>query len=313
MYRVSNPLSRSAVTGKYRTKKNRFITESEKQIVAELPEGYTWVLDRGYVGLLGVHGDDRGKVSPPNAARTSFKKDSSGFSDEQNDRLTHYLLKKKEFACLRHNVLTFEIRMPLMVARQYWKYVVASNWTEDQLGWNENSKRYITEENEFYIPSPSQWRTAPENKKQGSGEPLKPGIGQNWTDLLVEWTQEGEKLYQKALEANIAPELARLFTANGNYVTCQWTTSLNALLHFLDERLDSHAQYEIRQYAHAVEKYFAEAFPVVHQAWKSAKEEEAQEAASRISLQQERDDLYVRVQELEAQLAQKPWYKKVFK
>ena len=150
--------------------------------MTELPENYVRVLDKGYVGLLGVHGDDRGKVSPPNAARTSFKKDSGSFTDEQNDKLIKYLMKNEEFACFRHNVMTFEIRMPLMVARQFWKYVVSSNWTSDALGWNENSKRYITEENEFYIPKPDEWRSAPKNKKQGSGSPIDIKLGRSFTD-----------------------------------------------------------------------------------------------------------------------------------
>lgn len=236
-------------------------------MTTNLPEEYIRVLDKGYVGVRGVHGSDRGSVSPPSAARTSFKKDASEFTDEQNDRLINYLMKNEEFACFRHNVMTFEMRLPLMVARQWWKYVVGSNFTEDQLGWNENSKRYITEGNEFYIPLSTEWRRAPENAKQGSGEPLSEDKGISWTQALVDWTKEGERLYSLALEDGVAPELARLFTSNGNYVTVQWTTSLNALIHFLNERLDSHAQYEIRLYAEAVESLFAKSFPSTHNAW----------------------------------------------
>lgn len=248
--------------------------------MTELPDGYIRVLDKGYVGLLGVHGSDDGDVSPPSAARTSFNKRADQFSAEANSKLVHYLLRNSEFSCLRHNVMTFEIRMPLMVARQYWKYVVGSNWTEDQLGWNENSKRYITEENEFYIPEPDQWRLAPDNKKQGSGTGyLDLDAGTYFTYRIKQWTNEGEEIYQDLLERGAAPELARIATANGNYVTVQWTTSLNALLHFLDERLDSHAQYEIREYARVVSMFFQEAFPQVHRAWDNLRhDKEARDA-----------------------------------
>lgn len=233
-----------------------------------LPESYVRVLDNGYVGLLGVHGGDRGPVSPPSAARTSFKKSSSEYSDAANDNLTHYLMRNDELACFRHNVMTFEIRLPLMCARQIFKYVVGSNFTEDQLGWNENSKRYITDENEFYTPKAEEWRKAPENKKQGSDGFLDPQIGASITYDFIDWSNKGEQLYQKYLEAGAAPEQIRVFNAaNAMYVTAQWTTSLNALLHFLDERLDPHAQWEIRQYAIEVEGFFKQAFPVVHAAW----------------------------------------------
>lgn len=282
--------------------------KKRKEKLTELPQGYIKVLDKGYVGLLGAHGSDRGKVSPPNAARTSFKKDSSEFTDEQNDRLTHYLMRQAEFACFRHNVMTFEIRFPLFVARQWWKYVVGSNFTEDQLGWNENSKRYITEDNEFYIPRVNEWRSAPENKKQGSGEALKVGLGQNWTLLLEEWCQEGELLYQKAVSSGIAPEQARLFTSNGVYVTVQWTTSLNALLHFLDERLDEHAQWEIRQYAQVVEEFFRRSFPVVHEAWKEYVNKKINDSENLKYALEENQKLRKEI----ARLNSLPWYKKVF-
>lgn len=257
--------------------------------MTELPDGYIPVLDKGYVGLLGVHGSDRGQVSPPSAARTSFKKQASEFSDEANDKLIHYLMKNEEFACFRHNVMTFEVRMPLMIARQFFKYVVGSNFTEDQLGWNENSKRYITENNEFYVPRPDEWRSVPANKKQGSADPIDSTIGGRLTADLIEWNARGEELYQQALEFNAAPELARLFTANGNYVTVQWTASLNSLLHFLDERLDSHSQHEIREYALVVESLFEDAFPKVHSAWcrvrldKEAREHRANQYSTLLS------------------------------
>lgn len=238
------------------------------EIVINIPEDYIRVLDKGYVGLRGVHGSDRGSVSPPSAARTSFKKDASEFTDEQNDRLINYLMKNEEFACFRHNVMTFELRMPLMVARQIFKYVVGSNFTEDQFGWNENSRRYITDGNEFYLPGPGEWRTKPDNAKQGSGDPLPAEEGKLWTADLEEFYDRGEMLFNVAMEEGIAPEQARLFLpAYGLYVTVQWTTSLNALIHFLNERLDSHAQYEIRVYAEAVKELFKQSFPSTYAAW----------------------------------------------
>ena len=124
----------------------------------------------------------------------------------------------------------------------------------------------------------TEWRSAPENAKQGSGTPLPEDKGLSWTQALIDWTSEGERLYGLALQDNLAPELARLFTANGNYVTVQWTTSLNALLHFLDERLDSHAQHEIRLYAQAVEQFFRAAFPVVYSSWDSVRIKERLES-----------------------------------
>lgn len=237
------------------------------KIADTLPVNYLPILDKGYVGLVDVMGTDKKIV---NAARTSFAKNADEFTDERNEGLVNYLLRKKEYATLRHNALTFEMRMPLMIARQLWKYIVASNFTEDQLGWNENSRRYITEDNEFYLPGWDEWRTAPENKKQGSAEPLPSGQGSIWEDALADHQLEGDRLYREAMEAGIAPELARLFLpAYGLYVTCYWTTSLNAVLHVLTERLEHDAQKEIQDYAKAIAYFVEQSFPIAYKAWKA--------------------------------------------
>lgn len=236
--------------------------------MTELPDGYVPVLDKGYVGLVDWMGSD---VTPADRARVSFKKSARDYTDEQNNRLTNYLLKNKEYSCLRHNVFTFEIRMPVMIARQLWKYIVASNFTQDQLGWNENSRRYITDvdEDEYYIPSKFEWRSAPENKKQGSGDNLDSDVGHIMTALLMDHVERSQKLYETALENGVATEQARLFLpANGLYVTAVWTTSLNALLHVLEERLDGHAQKEIRDYAEALRVHLEKVLPVTYKAWK---------------------------------------------
>jgi thymidylate synthase (FAD) len=240
--------------------------------MTELPEDYIKVLDKGYVGKVDQLGTD---LTPPRAARTSFKKAPESYTQEQNDRLVNYLVDKDEFACFRHNAITFEIKMPLMIARQLWKYIVASAFTDGQQGWNENSRRYITDENEYYIPNKFEWRTAPENKKQGSGPPMNKHDGEYWANELEKHYSQGEGMYNAAMNDGAAPELARLFLgAYGLYVTSMWTVSLHALFHVLEERLDSHAQLEIQLYAQAIRDIVKETFPVAYQAWEDHKLED---------------------------------------
>lgn len=235
--------------------------------MTEIPKDYIRVLDKGYVGLVDKLGTD---LTPPRAARTSFAKSPVQYTDEQNSKLVNYLARNKEYSTFRHNALTLEVRMPLMIARQLWKYIVASNFTEDQLGWNENSRRYITDKEEFYLPTKNEWRLAPDNKKQGSGDFMPEFFGEAWTQLLEDHYTVGVNLYEDAIEKGMAPEQARLFLpAYGLYVTVIWTSSLNAMFHVLEERLDSHAQYEIRQYAEAFAKFTKDCFPISYEAWNS--------------------------------------------
>lgn len=227
------------------------------------------VLDKGYVALRDSMGTD---FTPADVARVSFDKRAEEFSDDRNIGLINYLFKNKEYACIRHNVMSFEIHMPLMVARQIYKYAIGSSFKEDSHGWNESSRRYITEEPEFYFPDYDQWRSAPENKKQGSGAALKDESGEELTNNLIELCNQAENFYDDAIEKGVAVEQARLFLpAYGMYVRCYWTASLNALFHFLDERLAHNAQSEIREYAEAVEKIIKNEYPIIYEAWKNNK------------------------------------------
>jgi thymidylate synthase (FAD) len=163
--------------------------------------------------------------------------------------------------------------MPLIVARQWWKHVVASTYVDDQAGWNESSRRYVTENEEFYIPTRYEWRAAPANKKQGSGDNIPPLDGDIWTERLEQHVDQGLSLYESALDEGLAPEQARLFLpAYGLYVRARWTVSLAAVVHFLEQRLDSHAQFEIQQYAKAVDELARGAFPYTFKAIDDNKE-----------------------------------------
>lgn len=221
------------------------------------------VLDKGYV-ISNKNTDTDLKVV--NAARVSHDRKSYQMTDKDRS-LIRYLLENGHTSPMRHANMTFEIYAPLMVARQWWKYIVGSTHTVG--GWNESSRRYVTENEEFYIPGKKEWRSYPENVKQGSGEPVDDMFGFVLTKELTEYIDRGEELYNGALINGVAPEQARLFLpSNGLYVRWHWTASLQALLHFLDERLQGDAQKEMQEYAKAVETFVAEQFPVVYEIYK---------------------------------------------
>lgn len=223
-----------------------------------MKESSVKVLDKGYVRLVDTLGSDVGIV---NAARVSYDKEVDGFS-ERDSKLLGFLIREGHTSPFRHAALTFEVYAPLFVARQWWKYAVGSTHVDDQNGWNESSRRYITEQEEFYVPSASSWRSKPENSKQGSGEPIHYSNGAYYTNKLNDIINEGSKFYHDAMNDGIAPELARLFLpAYGMYVRWRWTASLQGVLTFLDQRLDHTAQVEIQEYALAVKDLTHAAFP----------------------------------------------------
>src|SRR5690554_678447 len=213
--------------------------------------------DKGYVRLRNVMGDD---TTIANAARVSFDKRTEELT-EKDERLIAFLAREGHESPFRHASLQFEVYAPLMIARQWWKYSIGSDHVMD--AWNESSRRYITENNEFYIPQADEWRSYPDNVKQGSGEPIVSGLGSVYTHHLIEQIERGEAFYKSAIEDGIAPEQARLFLpAYGLYVRWYWTASLQSVAHLVKQRTAEDAQYEFRQYAEAVKELAYEKFPV---------------------------------------------------
>lgn len=211
----------------------------------------------GYVAIHDVMGDDR---TVANAARVSFDKKTEELS-ERDERLIRFLAREGHDSPFRHATLQFEVYAPLMIARQWFKYIVGSDHTMD--AWNESSRRYVTEEPAFYVPEPDAWRSYPENTKQGSGEPIDASDGLDFTEALETLIRTGEGMYRKAMEAGIAPEQARLFLpAYGMMVRWYWTASLQSVTHLIRQRTAPDAQYEFRLYAEAVRELASERFPV---------------------------------------------------
>lgn len=225
------------------------------------------VLDKGYVRLVDSLGSD---LTIANAARVSYAKESLELTDRDKG-LIDFLAREDHTSPFRHAMLQFEVYAPLMVARQWWKYIIGSSHQEgtgDSLNaWNESSRRYITEEPAFYIPEKNQWRSTPENSKQGSGSPIEWELGEEYTNKLMEYVDQGLKLYEGAMEDGICAEEARLFLpAYGMYVRWYWTASLQSVAHFVKQRMEHDAQKEIQDYAKAVLELSLERFPISFEA-----------------------------------------------
>jgi thymidylate synthase (FAD) len=74
--------------------------------------------------------------------------------------------------------------------------------------------------------------------------------------------------YASLIEKGVKNEVARMVLPVNIMTTFVWTVNLRSLFNFLHQRLDEHAQYEIRYLAGEVEKIFAESFPVTYKYWK---------------------------------------------
>jgi thymidylate synthase (FAD) len=238
------------------------------------------VLDKGFVQLIrvscDVHEDEAGEFSYTpctdlfvvNDAKVSTAKESESWGKGE-ERLIGFLGREDHTSPFRGAVMTFRIKAPLFVARQIFKYAIGTDHDESMVrrdqfaSWNEESRRYVDSEPEFYVPKIQKWRKAPDTRRQGSSnECLEVLDGDLQTTRLSWHTNDGLELYNEALEAGVAPELARLYLpAYAMYTSWVMTTSLQGLCHILEQRLPHDAQSETRQYAEALKTIGESLYP----------------------------------------------------
>lgn len=211
----------------------------------------------GYVRLVDSMGSDLEVV---NDARVSHEKETSEMRPE-DIKLLQWIGREEHESPFRSQVLKFEIRAPLMVARQWFKYKVASQHVDEIEGWNESSRRYVTDPPDFFVPEV--WRSAPASRKQGSGPPMGEVSSAELSSRLAHHQAAGRALYELAMEHGVCAEQARLFLpAYGLYVRWRWTASLQSVSHFCRQRLADDAQKEIRDYAVVVADLAKARFPL---------------------------------------------------
>ena len=127
---------------------------------------------------------------------------------------------------------------------------------------NEYSTRYSEAIADQQTTLPGEWRLQTALNKQGSEGFIAADEGQALTDEEQRFQQAAMDLYQSRLESGVAREQARKDLPLSTYTEAYWAIDLHNLLHFLRLRMDSPAQYEIRQYADALESLTMAVVPV---------------------------------------------------
>lgn len=204
------------------------------------------------VELLETLGDD---LTVVNAARVSFDKESHEMTSK-DEKLIAYLAKNNHVSPFFHPQIRFRIKMPLFVAREWFRHTVG-------FARNEVSRRYVDSKPEIYIPS--EWRQRDANLKQGSKEELVANNAEICSDVRDYMTMVLE-LYERLLKDGVCPEQARIVLPQGMYTEFIETGSLAAYARLCRLRLDPHAQKEIRVYAQQISDLLQERFPV---SWKA--------------------------------------------
>jgi len=192
----------------------------------------------GSVTAIDSMGDD---LTVVNAARVSMGKESfweMGSLPERDVKLIHYLAKHQHWTPFSHVMVTLRLKMPMFVARQWFKHTVGFSR-------NEISRRYVDDDPELY--SPMTLRLRAENVKQGSSDEAI-----ETDDYNREFEDSSLALYRMNIEDGVAPELARMYLPQSTYTEFYETASLAAYARLFSLRTDATSQAEIRLYAEAV-------------------------------------------------------------
>lgn len=195
----------------------------------------------GKVELLRMEGSDTEIVD---AARVSFDKRADQYKPHENRGLIRYLYRNKHTSPFEMVGTVFRIKAPLFVARQWIRHRTAK-----LSHINEVSRRYVEEDPEFYNPPYFRRKNYQGGNKQGSSDDIS-----YVEESVGSINAAGFRMYQTLLKQGIAPEEARMVLPQTMMTSWIWKIDLHNLLHFLNLRLDSHAQKEIRVFA---EKIFA--------------------------------------------------------
>lgn len=211
------------------------VPEAEEILDKELK-----VLDKGFVRLVDYFGSDQRIVQ---AARVSYGEGTKTVS--QDAGLIDYLLRHQHTSPFEQVVFEFHLKMPIFVARQWVRHRMARM--------NEVSGRYSIMKDEFYVPETDCIAAQSTDNKQGRNpEPFEKDVAEKIKAKLEDGQKSAYEDYDELINDGLAREIARINLPLSLYTEFYWQMDLHNLFHFLKLRLDSHAQYEIREYAKVI-------------------------------------------------------------
>jgi len=204
-----------------------------------MPDNITYVLDHGYVRLVDSMGGD---LAISRAARVSYDAPPR----EEDEKLIRYLMENRHTTPFEAVVLTFEVKAPIFVFRQWHRH---RTWS-----YNEVSARYTELPEEFYVPRPESVGVQSANNKQGRDldAVVDPESVERARRIMRNQNEDAFAAYRDLLREGVSRELARSVLPLATYSRMFATVNLHNLFHFIRLRSHGHAQYEIRVYSDAM-------------------------------------------------------------
>jgi len=218
---------------------------------------------------------------PVHEQMEAFKKDRA---------LIRYLMNHQHWTPFEMVEIKFMVQVPMDCWRQWIRHRTANV--------NEYSTRYTEALDFFQVTLPQEWRMQATDNKQGSS-----GFLEEWpenfkyeqedygnfrvdekgtlfhvndmqsspsvhlSELESNFHAHAKRVYQERLSLGVAKEQARKDLPLSTYTRAYWKCDLRNIFNFLQLRMDSHAQYEIRMFANCMAEIVKALCPVAYGAF----------------------------------------------
>jgi thymidylate synthase (FAD) len=189
------------------------------------------------IELLEIFGNDEMVV---NAARVSFCKEASNYSEQGNKSLINYLASHGHTSPFRHPQVQYRITCPIYVERQLFKHQVG-------LTANSISGRYVDFSDTY--TKVNVWRKQSNVSKQGSEGTIDTNFAYKASFIEDQMIARAKEAYKALLDYGICKEQARSILPLNLNTTFIWTGSLYAYINMFKLRIDKNAQAETRYIA----------------------------------------------------------------
>lgn len=246
-------------------------------------EKYKKYLDHGFVGLVDYMGSDEAIVQ---AARTSYGKGTKTVLTDRN--LIRYLIRHHHWTPVEMCEIKWHLKIPIFIMRQLVRHRTANI--------NEYSLRYSLPEFDFYVPEYE--NTSPQSleNNQGRSSELLLESDYAYAAWLINTNNDNTKEIYNILNTpyskvsndvkvnaiygayddedglsleypGIAKELSRMVLPVNLYTELYWKCDLRNIFNLLRLRMDSHAQFEVRELANIMYESIKHLFPFACEAF----------------------------------------------
>ncbi len=210
------------------------------------------ILDHGLLRLIDYMGGD---LAISRNARVSYDAEPR----EEDRGLIKYLLMNGHNTPFESTCITFEVKAPIFVFRQWHRHRTQS--------YNELSARYRQLPEEFWVPEAKDITKQSKDNKQMRTDEQHPEA-EEIQIAIVSANRASFQVYKQLIRDECPREIARSVLPVGTYSHMFTTANLYNWFRFCKERSHEHAQYEIRVFSDAILIMLGEIAPIATQVFR---------------------------------------------